>query len=848
MHFIYQFLFNLNLKPTLLLNCLLGLLAGTVPAAHAQCDPTVQYDQIVSSYHSTIARQPDGSFRIWGTDASSGGNVDFLVPTTIDATTYVVGKGAVTTLTGTPLLASKGSRADAGSQAALLTTTGLWTWGKVGYIFDASLTPENTIYAGCRLLNVNGKADGLPPGVSPGDVKMLFATAGVVALLVNNATNNGTVWVLPSVPTTITGYAAQIDAISGQAGATANPTTWYKVKTAAAGNPDLTGVVAVRGAASPVLLAQTATGQLYTWGNATYLGDNTGLGTLNAATLMTLPTGLGGIAQIGMTRNKAALASSYYVRGTDGKLYGLGENSTRQLGDLTGTDRATWVRVHKPGSTSGSPILFNDCTFFSPQEHDSENSNVNAIDASGNLIAFGENSFSQIGASGSTTNPAYPMGFTAGTDKALYVETGGHTTIYVKEGTDRYCYVGHKIKGSMGDNTTANVTLASYDCATTALASICSASSFDSGDAPLSYDGGGSSLAQHYYGLGFDALRLGANRPQANNQGNLRNVATNTNNNGANGEGTEEDGIAALPPIMSTRASSQTIASYAYTVSYLNNTGAPATLAAWIDWNTNGTFEPGEGLSTTVPTAAAQASYTFTWTNQTLSSTAGRSFTYTRVRLASADLSTATPTGALNSGEVEDYAISFSTPLPVQLVSFEATKQGPNGLLSWKTASETNSAHFEVQVSTNGLTWQVLGKVAAVGTSPTSHAYTFPDRDLARYGAPAVYYRLQQVDLDGKATFSVVRTLALDASGWSVRAYPNPFAGQLSAELNTLETTPVSVAVYDALGNVVLRQQASAQAGTQLLELNGALTLAPGIYLLRVAQGAHAATVRVSKQ
>lgn len=827
----------------------LGLLAGTAPAAHAQCDPTVQYDQIVSCYHSTVARQPDGSFRIWGTDANASGGADLLSPATIDATNYSTAQGAITTLTGTPLLVGRGSKATNGSQSALLTTTGLWTWGRVGIVFDATLTPSANSLAAFQKLTINGKADGLPPGVSPSDVKMMFVTPGVLALLVNNATNNGTVWVLPSVTSTVTGAAAQIDAVSGQAGATANTTTWYQVKTAAAGNPALTGVVAVRGAAAPVLLAQTATGQLYTWGSTTYLGDGTGSGTLNAATLMTLPAGLGGIAQIGMTRNKAANISSYYVRGTDGKLYSLGGNNNRQLGDFTNTLRTTWVRVQKPGSTSTTPVLFNDCTSFSPQEHDTENSNVNAIDASGNLISFGENSFSQIGAStNSTSDPVYPTGFTANVDKALYVETGGHTSIYVKEGTDRYCYVGHRISGSMGDGSSTNTTVTSYDCTTTALASICSASSFDSGDAPLSYDGGGISIAQHYYGTGFNTLRLGANRPQANNQGNLRNVATNADNNGANGEGAEEDGIAVLPPIMSTGASSQPIASYAYTVSYLNNTGVPATLAAWIDWNTNGTFEPGEGLSTTVPTAASQASYTFTWTNQTLSGTSGRSFTYTRVRLASADLSTATPTGAANSGEVEDYAISFATPLPVQLTSFEATKQGSNGLLSWKTASETNSAHFEVQVSTTGLTWQVLGKVAAASTSLTPHAYVFSDQDLARYGASVVYYRLYQVDLDGKATFSVVRTLALDASGWSVRAYPNPFAGQLSAELSTLETTAVSVAVYNALGNVMLRQQASARAGTQLLDLSEAPSLAPGIYLLRVEQGTHAATVRVSKQ
>lgn len=187
------------------------------------------------------------------------------------------------------------------------------------------------------------------------------------------------------------------------------------------------------------------------------------------------------------------------------------------------------------------------------------------------------------------------------------------------------------------------------------------------------------------------------------------------------------------------------------------------------------------------------------------------------------------------------------TPLPVQLTAFAGIKQGADGLLSWQTASELNSAYFELQASADGSTWQVLTKVAGAGTGTTAHTYAFIDKQIARYGVSLVYYRLRQVDLDGTATFSPVRTLAPDALAWSVGAYPNPFAGTLSAQLTTSETSSVTATLFDTLGRVVLRREVAAAPGTELLSLDGAGGLAPSTYILLVRQGTHTATLHLSK-
>jgi hypothetical protein len=189
-----------------------------------------------------------------------------------------------------------------------------------------------------------------------------------------------------------------------------------------------------------------------------------------------------------------------------------------------------------------------------------------------------------------------------------------------------------------------------------------------------------------------------------------------------------------------------------------------------------------------------------------------------------------------------------ATPLPVVLTAFAAVNQGADGLLSWRTASERNSAYFEVQASSDGHSWQALGQLQAAGASANGQAYRYLDRTLARYGSPVVYYRLRQVDQDATAHFSTVVSLSASALAWSLTAYPNPFATALTAELRSNETGPVTALLLDDLGRVVLRRELAVSQGRQLLDLDSACVLPAGSYTLHVRQNSHAATVRLVRR
>ena len=89
-----------------------------------------------------------------------------------------------------------------------------------------------------------------------------------------------------------------------------------------------------------------------------------------------------------------------------------------------------------------------------------------------------------------------------------------------------------------------------------------------------------------------------------------------------------------------------------------------------------------------------------------------------------------------------------ASPLPVVLVSFTARAQGGGDVaLAWRTASEKNSARFEVERSTNGTAFARIGKVPAAGRSSAPRSYAWTDRTVPAQAA-LLYYRLRQVDTD----------------------------------------------------------------------------------------------------
>ncbi|GAA4500701.1 hypothetical protein GCM10023172_21410 [Hymenobacter ginsengisoli] len=184
------------------------------------------------------------------------------------------------------------------------------------------------------------------------------------------------------------------------------------------------------------------------------------------------------------------------------------------------------------------------------------------------------------------------------------------------------------------------------------------------------------------------------------------------------------------------------------------------------------------------------------------------------------------------NGGVTTQTVTFvipSNPLPVVLTAFTATTvQNRDAQLAWTTASETNSAYFDVERSFDGASYTTIGQVAAKGTSLVASTYALTDAGVANRATGAVYYRLKQVDLDGKAAYSPVRTVSFTkAASLALSLYPNPAQYATGLDLSQLPATGTyQVQLLDATGRVV--RSASLSGGqVQSLDLH---ELASGTY------------------
>lgn len=591
------------------------------------CDPSNPYDQIVSSYHSSLARSSAGIFYIWGEQTGpTSSNNDLLSPTAM-----VSGSNGFI-FSGTPLLAAMGSHHEE-PQVFLLTTNGLYVWGTEGLVIHADNTTSDAI----QLVTGTGTGNGLPAGVSPSDVKYLTATYKALAIV----TNSGNVYVLGAGSNCY-----------GDGTTTAN-TVWHQVKTnSTTAMTDISHMrISYKGG-----FAVSASNTWYTWGQETMLGTVGSTLDRTYATVMTKPADFTAATQVKMIQTASqdgstSLMSYYVLHGTTQKIYVLGANGDGELGIGSTTDQPTWANVVVPGS--GTTHL-TGVKFMSANESDDNYKAAGCILTNGTVYTWGDDSYNMTGLDSKASRPTVPNGFLAGTDKALYLEVGGHTTVLYKEGASKFCYVGHKIDGSMGDGSSSSDQVDDFDCSGTPTISICAATNFDGGDVPSSYENGFN--ATHDLGA-IVSLWLGATKPSLNNF-NLKNVAAGANNNGNNGDGSEEDGIVVLPNYTAT-------GSYSVNIAATNNTGAAANLYVWADWNHNGLFEPTEiaTIGSNASVATGTSTKTASWSGLPTSGLVPNLFL--RVRLASQALAdnAATATidersiGYASNGEIEDYRL-----------------------------------------------------------------------------------------------------------------------------------------------------------------------------------------------
>jgi hypothetical protein len=185
--------------------------------------------------------------------------------------------------------------------------------------------------------------------------------------------------------------------------------------------------------------------------------------------------------------------------------------------------------------------------------------------------------------------------------------------------------------------------------------------------------------------------------------------------------------------------------------------------------------------------------------------------------------------------------IKSDTPLPINLQSFNAKKERENVMLDWATATEINNEYFLIEHSIDGRQFNEVGMVEGAGNSTNLLEYKFLHESPF---SGVNYYRLQQVDFDGKFSYSPIVEVEIKSESDKLNVYPNPFTNEISVVLTNSLNKDAKINIYDVFGRLVssdIIKEDQKQKSFNLTELDS------GIYIIQIGEGNNRIVQKISK-
>ena len=153
-----------------------------------------------------------------------------------------------------------------------------------------------------------------------------------------------------------------------------------------------------------------------------------------------------------------------------------------------------------------------------------------------------------------------------------------------------------------------------------------------------------------------------------------------------------------------------------------------------------------------------------------------------------------------------------------------------NSLLTWTTASEQDNRQFDIELSRNGIDFEVIGTVASKGNSITDQHYEF----LHVKPQPGIsYYRLKQTDHDGKYTYSKIISVTVNPELTRAFVYPVPAKNMISINFGNVANKG-EISIYSADMKLVKTERINGPLLTKEIYISN---LAKGMYFIRFTQG-----------
>jgi hypothetical protein len=166
--------------------------------------------------------------------------------------------------------------------------------------------------------------------------------------------------------------------------------------------------------------------------------------------------------------------------------------------------------------------------------------------------------------------------------------------------------------------------------------------------------------------------------------------------------------------------------------------------------------------------------------------------------------------------------------------------------LQWATSSEVDMKYFEVERSTDGISYRKIGKTLAKGDVNVKTDYTYLDI-LADKGSN--FYRLVIIDKDGNFSYSKPITITVEKGISLFVVYPNPFGKKVQVKFNSDGPDQATMRIVDNTGKLITSQTDPVQKGENRLTIRNVDNLPGGIYYLElVTKDKHIRTTLMKQQ
>jgi len=171
-------------------------------------------------------------------------------------------------------------------------------------------------------------------------------------------------------------------------------------------------------------------------------------------------------------------------------------------------------------------------------------------------------------------------------------------------------------------------------------------------------------------------------------------------------------------------------------------------------------------------------------------------------------------------------------PLPITLKTFTATLQSNNMVqLAWSTLMEINCDRYEIERSIDGIQFSKTGTIAGHGYTHLDQYYKMTD-DITGLKAGLVYYRLRQLDIDGKSSLSKVVSLRLKKSS-DFTISPNPFSSYVNINIDWAKSENTIIKIFSMSGREMFSKNIQMNKGTNYVQLSELSSFSAGNYLIQ---------------